>query len=96
MTDSVAANKQIEQRLATGVIGWLVLWAVVFYAPLSVAVSVWSVNDTFNHCFLVLPGALYLLWQQRGLILAQPPAISWLGLLAVPGRLLVSAVGQVA
>ena len=96
MTDSVAANKQIEQRLATGVIGWLVLWAVVFYAPLSVAVSVWSVNDTFNHCFLVLPGALYLLWQQRGLILAQPPAISWLGLLAVLGCLLVYALGLVA
>lgn len=75
---------------------WLLAWALVFWQPLLGAASVWIVNDTFNHCFLVLPAALYAIWQQRGAVLAQPPRLSLLGGLATLGALGVMALGQAA
>src|SRR5690606_13408743 len=60
------------------------------------AASVWITNDTFNHCFLVLPGALYAIWQQRGALLASRPRYSVLGALLMRGCLAVFSIGSAA
>ncbi len=60
------------------------------------AISVWLGSKTFNHCFFVLPAALYFIWQQRGAVLAQPPGISLIGAGAVAACLVLITIGQVA
>lgn len=75
---------------------WMLLWGVAFYDALSSAATVWWVNDTFNHCFLVLPAVLYAVWQQRGAILEQPPCYSWLGLAGLLVITFVYALGTAA
>ncbi len=75
---------------------WLLLWAVVFHDALLSVVDVWLANDTFNHCFLVVPGVLYAVWQQRGAVLARAPGYSWLGALGVAAVIFVYALGQAA
>jgi exosortase A len=75
---------------------WLLAWVLVFSDSLFSAVRVWAINDAFNHCFLVLPAVMYFIWQQRGAIFQQPPAFSWLGLLALLMLLFGYALGQAA
>ena len=88
-------NRKIKTLSA--VVGcWLLLWAVVFHDALLSAVDVWLANDTFNHCFLVVPGVLYAVWQQRGAVLARAPGYSWLGALGVAAVIFVYALGQAA
>ena len=55
--------------LATG----LSLLAVTFYVEIVAAINVWISSTTFNHCFLVLPLAVYLAWERREIIAATVP-----------------------
>lgn len=71
-------------------------WLLVFFDAITSAARVWIINDTFNHCFLVVPAVLYALWQQRGAILRQKPAYSLLGLMAVLAAMFVYALGRAA
>lgn len=38
---------------------------VLFHAEVAAAISVWIESTAYNHCFLVIPIALYLLWDRR-------------------------------
>lgn len=91
-----ANNDAYAKRLGIAVIVWLGIWAVTFHKSLLSAASVWITNDTFNHCFLVLPGALYAIWQQRGALLASRPRYSVLGALLMMGCLAVFSIGSAA
>lgn len=44
------------------------------------AVAIWWGNEIYNHCFLILPSAIYLIYLKRGRWLAQTVSGSWLGL----------------
>lgn len=63
--------------LAT-VVGLVVL-GVVFYRPIAAAVEVWIGSRTFNHCFLVVPLALYLAWERRSRLIGLAPSPSFWG-----------------
>ncbi|MBX2857603.1 MAG: exosortase [Cellvibrionaceae bacterium] len=75
---------------------WLAAWALVTQSALVSAMSVWYINDTYNHCFFILPGALYMIWQQRGAIMAQRSKMSLIGALMVLGLLIIFALGLAA
>lgn len=75
---------------------WLLVWLGVFWESLLSAVHVWWINESFTHCFFVLPAVIYALWQQRGALAQSTPGPSVLGGLAVLGGLLVYALGQAA
>lgn len=46
----------------------LVFFGVLFPDAVLGAVRVWWVSPTFNHCFLVLPISLFMIWSRRGLL----------------------------
>lgn len=70
--------------LAVGV----AVWGVVFRAEIVSAVNVWLNSDAYNHCFLVVPVALYLASERWRRIAATPPhPAPWLVLLAIPAAL---------
>lgn len=51
----------------------LVALGLLFHTEIAAAVSVWMVSTAYNHCFLVLPIALYLGWERRELLCSSNP-----------------------
>jgi exosortase A len=85
LADSPAAVTSLEWRrvgLALG-LGLLLLGAL-FNPEVAAAVHTWDTSTAYNHCFLVIPIALYLLWDRRfDLVGIEPrptPAVLLLGL----------------
>ncbi|MGI9288780.1 MAG: exosortase A [Pseudomonadales bacterium] len=72
---------------------FFLLWVLVFREALSSAIRVWSVSDTFNHCFLVLPAAFYLIWHDRQQFLAEPPKPNYWVAIPFSLVLLIGLVG---
>jgi exosortase A len=69
----------------------LLVMALVFHAEIIAAVQVWAASTAYNHCFLILPIAIWLAWDRRGrlrgltpapdaraIVLALPFAVVWL------------------
>jgi exosortase A len=72
-----------ERRAQPGVgdtalmMSWLVIVALavgiaaisgVFVREIRAAIEVWNASTAYSHCYLVLPMALYLLWERRELL----------------------------
>ena len=59
--------------------------AAIFWHEAAGAVAVWIQSPTFNHGFLILPIALYMMWTRRDGVAALPnrPA-AWAALLVLP------------
>ena len=60
------------------VVGWplglgLLLLGALFNREVVAAVQTWDVSTAYNHCFLVIPIALYLLWDRRFDLVGIPP-----------------------
>jgi exosortase A len=48
-------------------LGLLVL-GLLFHTEVVAAVAVWDSSTAYNHCFLVIPIVLYLIWDRRGVL----------------------------
>jgi exosortase len=58
---------------------------LIFRSEIASAIFVWSNSAAYNHCFLVLPGAVFIAWGRRQAIRATVPRPApWITLLAVP------------
>ena len=75
----------------------LAAWAVLFAPEIAAAVVIWESSTAYNHCWLILPIALWLGWQRRarlrGLL---PRPAPWVAALMVPlalGWLLAERLG---
>jgi exosortase A len=62
---------------------------LLYYGTLASLVSVWLQSATFQHCFLIAPISLYLIWQRRAELAQVPTRVSPKGIVAV----LVLAIG---
>jgi exosortase A len=89
---AVAADFDLLAWIARGVRGagvglilGLAVFAALFFPEIQAAVQIWSTSTAYNHCFLVIPIVVWLIWDRRdrlrGLI-AEP--IPMAGLLALP------------
>jgi exosortase A len=62
----------------------VLLLGALFNAEVAAAVHTWDISTAYNHCFLVIPIALYLLWDRRsdliGIAPRPMPAVLLLGL----------------
>ncbi|MBC7801055.1 MAG: exosortase, partial [Gemmatimonadaceae bacterium] len=69
----------------TGLVVGLLAWGVLFLPEIQAAVGVWQSSDTYGHCFLILPMALYLAWDRRDALVGVAPApLPFLAILALP------------
>jgi exosortase A len=66
-----------------------VIFGVAFRQEITGAVRVWIDSAAYNHCFLVLPLAAFLLWERRSVISSVSPCPALWPLLAMP---LLSAI----
>lgn len=91
---SVRADMVTTWRPALFVLaGGLILLGFLFRTEVIAAVDVWNSSTAYNHCFLILPIALWLAWHRRELLagLTARPT-----LLALPAGFVLGAIWFVA
>jgi len=71
----------------------LVAFAVLYRGVIVKLVSDWAHDDNYSHGFLILPIALYFVWERRRKLLAMTPSPSALGLLVVIGSIATLVAG---
>ncbi len=71
------------------ILGAIVLSVAVYWSTVMDLGALWTTTQDYGHGFLLVPIALYLLWQQRSHLAAIPHRpIWWVGLMAlIPGTL---------
>ena len=63
----------------------LALIGVVFLPEIRAAIEVWDASTAYSHCYLVLPMAIYLLWERRESLADAHASPDWrFGLAAIP------------
>jgi exosortase A len=64
-------------------LGCLAVLSAIFWHETAGAVQVWIVSPTFNHCFLILPIALFMMWERRRNVaeIERRPALAAAGLI---------------
>jgi exosortase A len=86
-------NAEISSRRIWPVAGTILALGIVsfcvgFHTELVRAVQVWNESTAYNHCFLILPISLYLIWERRYALLARAPGpAGWPLLLMIPAGL---------
>jgi len=87
---SPAGSAEISSRRIWWVAGSILVLGIVsfcagFRTELVRAVQVWNESTAYNHCFLILPISLYLIWERRDALLTRAPEpAGWPLLLMVP------------
>jgi exosortase A len=76
--------------------GLLALIVGLFWQEASNAVEVWWIYPTYSHCFLIIPIALWLIWEKRDELRIQTPALAVKALLAVPFVLAIWFMAKIA
>lgn len=67
----------------------LAVWGFVFAREIAAAVAIWDASATYNHCWLVLPIAIWLGWQRRDRLAGLRPE-------PLPAAALVALAGSAA
>ena len=70
---------------AISLIAGILVLGVLFRMEVTTAVNVWWDSTAYNHCFLIIPIVVYLLWDRRSALsgLAARP-IPWIALAGIP------------
>ncbi|MGE4043755.1 MAG: exosortase A, partial [Acetobacteraceae bacterium] len=75
----------------------LLLLGVLFWREVASAVRIWEESTAYNHCFLIIPIVLYLLWdrqeQLRGISARPAPWVAVAGIPIAVGWLLAERLG---
>ena len=82
----VASTSRGAQRPLTAflaVAATILVVLVVFWPTTASMIEIWRRSETYQHCFAVIPITLWLVWQQRYRLAAEPLAPFWPGLLAI-------------
>jgi len=95
--DSTAAHSRLRSWWIHGT-ALALLFAVIlvaFRGDVAAAVEVWWLYPTYSHCFLIIPIALWLVWEKRDELGAMTPAVDFRALWFAPLFLLMWLAGQI-
>lgn len=73
----------------------LIAWFYSYYQGISTAINVWTVSEIFNHCFLVIPGACFLIYQKREQLAQQAFSANYWLLIPFIGTIILYTFGYV-
>lgn len=67
--------------------------ALVFWRVFGRLIDAWIVDGNYSHGFLIIPIALYFVWERRAQLAATPVRPAWIGLFVLLGGILVLLAG---
>jgi exosortase A len=101
----VNQTNETEVSISTGVFAWpfavtvfgvgVVVLLVAYWSTVQSLVWAWENDGTYQYAFLIFPLSLWVAFNLRQQVRANPPAPSVWGLLAVAGMVLIWYVGNV-
>ncbi len=63
----------------------LLLLGGIFFQEVATAVRIWEDSTAYNHCFLIIPIVLYLIWDRRDTLVGiSAVPVPWVTLAAIP------------
>ncbi|MFV0448224.1 MAG: exosortase A [Vibrio sp.] len=74
----------------------LFVWLLAFWQSIDNMVGVWAQSKTYEHCYLIIPICLWLVWQKKPQIRNTPLSIAFLPALLVIFPSLLWIVGRTA
>lgn len=89
---SSVANGVRWAYVATGIL-FVGLPIAILHQTATSLVETWYRSNSFNHCFLIIPISLYLVWRQRHNLAASAPTPDWKGGVALGAALIVWLAG---
>lgn len=72
-----------------------VVWFYTYFQGITTAINIWSISEIFNHCFLVIPGAFFLIYQKRSALFAHPFSPNYWLLFPIVGTFILYTFGSV-
>lgn len=93
VTQADVLNLRTNKAFYLSSFALFLLWVVFCWRGLASALEIWYGNEIFNHCFFVVPGALYLIYTNRSALLAQPFKTSYLAFIVIFPAILLYVVG---
>jgi exosortase A len=82
-TVSPALDVQRPTLAFVAVVACVALVAAVFWPTVQSMVEIWNRSETFQHCFVVAPIAVWLVWNDRTRLAGVPARPFWPGVLAI-------------
>lgn len=70
-------------------------WFYTYYQGIVTSINVWIASEIFNHCFLVITGAFFLIYQKRRQLSQQPFTPNYWLLIPLVGTLILYTFGLV-
>lgn len=74
----------------------LATWLLVYYSSLINMVGVWDNSKTYEHCYLILPISLWLIWQEKDRLKNVPFSTSWAPVILLVFPCLLWIIGRTA
>lgn len=74
----------------------IVAVALAYWPTAASMVAIWARSETFTHGFLVVPAALWFIWESRERLASTETSVWWPGLLALAGAGLLWLAGSLA
>lgn len=93
MSTMTASSNVESPKILLGLSALIISWFLFSYQGLVTAVEIWYISEIFQHCFFVVPGALYLIYLQRETLATIEFKPSWWALPFVVGQIVVYVVG---
>jgi len=82
--DAPAGTMHGLRDMGVGLAIGLVAFGLLFHVEITSAIRTWTISTAYNHCFLIIPIALFLIWDRRpalrGLTAAPIPIVALLTL----------------
>lgn len=85
-----------DRDLKLWLTGLFLIWAALFYPTIASTVEIWIRSETFNHCFIILPVCVYVIYQRWSLLSAVEVKPNWLLVVPLIGALLLWLFGVLA
>ena len=85
--------KSVDSKFIAMLSGILVLWLILVWQPFANAVIIWVGNDIYNHCLIVIPASLYLIWERRKFLASSGFSYSKIAIVFLIAQLLLYTLG---
>jgi exosortase A len=89
-------NSHHHKKLALAFVVTLLVWLVLIFDSMWSAIQIWIGNEIYNHCLIVIPASIYLIYEKRFQLDWASAKMSWLALLAFIGQLFIYIIGGAA